>query len=56
MIRNVLDRGTALLTVLPDRHDTIACISSVSKYNIFEADAIKMIKLILICHPPDSSS
>ena len=39
MIRNFLDRG--LLTVLPDWHDAIACISSASQFNILEANKVK---------------
>ena len=37
MLRIFLDRGTALLSVLPDWHDAIVCISSVSQFNILEA-------------------
>ena len=42
MIQNFfLDRGTALLIVLPDWHNVIACISSASQFNILEAIKVK---------------
>ena len=41
MIRIFLDRGTALLIVLPDQHNAIACISSASQFNILEANKVK---------------
>ena len=41
MIQNFFDRGTALLTVLPDRHNAIACISSASQFNVLEANKVK---------------
>ena len=40
MIQIFLDRGTALLTVLLDQHEVIACISSVSQFNILEANKV----------------
>ena len=42
--------STALLAVLPDRHDAIACISSV--IDLREWMPIEIINLIEICHPP----
>ena len=42
MIRNFFgQRGTALLTVLPDQHNVIVCISSASQFNILEANKVK---------------
>ena len=47
MIRNFLDRGTAaLLTVLPDRHDVIECISTASQFYILEAIKVVLNKPI----------
>ena len=41
-----LDRGTALLTLLPYWHDTIACISSASQLNILEANKVKRLVVL----------
>ena len=49
-----LNRTTALLAVLLDRHDVITCISFAYKFKRMDANKIKMIDLIEICHPPDS--
>ena len=46
MIQNFFDRGTALLIVLPDRHDAISCVSSASQFNILEANKVK--KLVVL--------
>ena len=54
MIRNVLDRGTALLTVLPDWHDAIECISSASQFNILEANKVKRLVVLNKTHRPFS--
>ena len=54
MIQNFFDRGTALLTVLPDRHDTIACISSASQFNILEANKVKGLVVHNKTHQPFS--
>ena len=47
-----LDRATALLAVLLDQHDAIACISSAYEFKRMKANKIKMIYLIEVCHPP----
>ena len=47
-----LKRTTALLALLPNFHDAIACISSVYKFKRMDANKIKMIDLIEICHLP----
>ena len=49
-----LDRGTALLTVLPDRHDVIACISSASQFNILEANKVKRLVVLNKTYRPFS--
>ena len=41
MIQIFLDRGTALLIVLPDRDDAIVCIRSASQFYILEANKVK---------------
>ena len=54
MIRNFLDRGTALLIVLPDRHNAIACISSASQSNILEANKVKGLVILNETYRPFS--
>ena len=51
-----LDRGTALLllTVLLDWHDAIVCISSVSQFNILEANKVKGLVVLIKTHQPFS--
>ena len=54
MIRNFLDRGTALLTVLLDRHEMIACISSWSQFDILEANKVKGLVILNKTYQPFS--
>ena len=54
MIQKFLDRGTALLTVLPDRHDMIACISSSSQFNILKANKVKGLVVLNKTYQPFS--
>ena len=54
MIQNFFDRGTALLTVLPDRHNVIACISSASQFNILEANKVKRLVIVNKTYRPFS--
>ena len=49
-----MDRGTDLLTVLPDRHDAIACISSASQFNILEANKVKRLVVLNKTYRPFS--
>ena len=54
MVWNFFDRGTDLLTVLPDRHDVIACISSASQFNILEANKVKGLVVLNETYQPFS--
>ena len=45
---------SALLTVLPDWHDTIACISSASQFNILEANKVKGLVVLNKTYQPFS--
>ena len=49
-----MDRGTDLLTVLPDRHDTIACISSASQFDKLEANKLKGLVVVNKTYQPFS--
>ena len=54
MIQNFLDSRTALLTVLLDQHNTIVCISSVSQFNILEANKVKRLVVLNKTYRPFS--
>ena len=54
MIQNFLDRGTALLSVLPDQHNAIACISSALQFNILEAIKVKGLVVLHKTYQPFS--
>ena len=54
MIQIFLDRPTALLIVLQDRHNLIACISSASQFNILEANKVKGLVVLNKTHQPFS--
>ena len=49
-----LNRTISLLTVLPDRHDAIACISSASQFNILEAIKVKRLVVLHKTYRPFS--
>ena len=54
MIQIFLDRGTAMLIVLLDQHDAIACISYASQFNILEANKVKGLVILNKTHRPFS--